>query len=254
MGHDSWRTAFVSVIRPLWKVRNKGGGVGVTHRSESRVVECLWYESLETEKVPITGYILLLHLFQRFYESFFIQRSVSKMSVIHYGVGITFYFLLPLQFVSSEISEEFSHSSLEYISLTGMLISIFGQHKWWVSCWFWYFDHSFSIRTMANLRKDSDGIRLPRGGLFELVTSPHFTFEILFFFFFWLGTENRMLLPLVFTTSNQVVSALWTFEFYKLKFPDEMESRRAIIPFILWSTALTLQHDYTTCLQPTSVQ
>ena len=85
---------------------------------------------LETEKVPVTGYILLLHLFQRFYESFFVQRSVSKMSIIHYGVGITFYFLLPLQFVSSEISEDFSHTVLEYISLIGMIISIFGQHKW----------------------------------------------------------------------------------------------------------------------------
>ena len=65
---------------------------------------------------------------------------------------------------------------------------------------------------MANLRKYSDAIRLPRGGLFELITSPHYLFEILFYFSFWFGTTNRMLMPLVFTASNQ------DKEFYKIFF------------------------------------
>ena len=86
---------------------------------------------------------------------------------------------------------------------------------------------------MAALRATSDTIKLPRGGAFELVTSPHYTFEVFFFVFFWLWTTNRMAFPLLFTLTNQSVSALWTLEFYKSKFPDEIESRRALIPFLL---------------------
>jgi len=174
----------------------------------------------ESKFVPTTGVLILIHLIQRLYESIFIQKSVSKMSVVHYIVGYAFYFLLPLQYISSEPETNLESTTTTYALLIGAILAMIGQH--------------LSIRKMASLRNDgSVGHKLPRGGIFNLVCSPHYTFEILFYFFIWLLTGSRMIFPFIFTLCNQSVSAIWTLKFYRLKFPDEMEDRRALIPFVL---------------------
>jgi len=87
---------------------------------------------------------------------------------------------------------------------------------------------------MAKLRANGQtGHKLPKGGMFELVCSPHFLFEITFYFSIWILSGPRMIFPFIFTFCNQSVSALWTLSFYRTKFPDEIESRKAIVPFLL---------------------
>jgi len=83
----------------------------------------------ETNQIPVAGWLLTFHLFQRLYESFFIQKSISKMSIFHYGLGITFYFLLPIQFVSTEPNDSMEHSIANWIAISCALFSIAAQHN-----------------------------------------------------------------------------------------------------------------------------
>ena len=82
----------------------------------------------ESKFIPTTGVLILIHLLQRLYESIFIQKSVSKMSVVHYMVGYAFYFLLPIQYISSEPETHLESSLTTYALLTGSVIAMIGQH------------------------------------------------------------------------------------------------------------------------------
>ena len=82
----------------------------------------------ESKFVPTTGVLILIHLIQRLYESIFIQKSVSKMSVVHYMVGYAFYFLLPLQYISSEPETNLESSMTTYALLAGAVLAMIGQH------------------------------------------------------------------------------------------------------------------------------
>ena len=82
----------------------------------------------ESKFVPTTGVLILIHLIQRLYESIFIQKSVSKMSVVHYIVGYAFYFLLPLQYISSEPETNLESTTTTYALLIGAILAMIGQH------------------------------------------------------------------------------------------------------------------------------
>ena len=86
----------------------------------------------ETNQIPIAGWLLGIHILQRLYESFFIQKSVSKMSIFHYGVGVTFYFLLPIQFVSAEPNDALEFTAINWLSIISAIISISAQHVMYV--------------------------------------------------------------------------------------------------------------------------
>ena len=73
----------------------------------------------------------------------------------------------------------------------------------------------------------------PPIGLFKYIFSPQFLFEILFYFFMIPITGYHFTFPFLFTATNQTISALYTLQFYKEKFPEEIAGRKAIIPFIL---------------------
>jgi len=73
----------------------------------------------------------------------------------------------------------------------------------------------------------------PKAGLFKYIFSPHFLFEIIFYFFLIPLSGNHFLFPFLFTATNQTISAIYTFQFYQQKFPEEIGGRKALIPLIL---------------------
>ncbi|XP_037958890.1 polyprenol reductase-like, partial [Teleopsis dalmanni] len=95
---------------------------------------------------------------------------------------------------------------------------------------------------LVNLRKNpqtgevsTEKHLLPRGGFFNLISSPHMFFEIVMY------AVLLSLLPrctswyfIVFwVLSNQTMNALLTHKWYKDNFKDYPKNRRALFPLVL---------------------
>jgi 3-oxo-5-alpha-steroid 4-dehydrogenase 1 len=103
----------------------------------------------------------------------------------------------------------------------------------------------FAYGFLANLRADAilrslrrpgeTGYRIPRGGLFEYVSSANYLAEIIEWLGFALATSNAAGWAFfVFTLANLVPRALAHHRWYQAKFKDEYPRfRRAIVPFVL---------------------
>lgn len=92
-----------------------------------------------------------------------------------------------------------------------------------------------SDQALLNLRKgDKKGYYIPRGGLFEYISSPNLLGEIIE----WLGWALMCwCLPslafALWTIANLIPRALDHHRWYKGKFPDYPKHRKAVIPFWL---------------------
>ncbi len=89
-------------------------------------------------------------------------------------------------------------------------------------------------RVLANLRAPGEtGYRIPRGGLYELVSCPNYFGELLA----WTGFAIAAGSPaawvfVVFTAANLVPRARSHHKWYLNNFPDYPRERRAVIPFL----------------------
>ena len=80
------------------------------------------------KSIPISGLILLVHFYRRLYEQFFVARSRSYMSILHYLMGYVFYFLLPIQFIISDPDAKTEISATNILCLVGVVASMICQH------------------------------------------------------------------------------------------------------------------------------
>ena len=88
-------------------------------------------------------------------------------------------------------------------------------------------------KLLADLRTDDKNYRIPSGGLFDLVTAPHYLMELSA----WLGMAlmSRHLaayMVFVWTCSYLLARAMRTHEWYQEKFKDYPRERRVILPFL----------------------
>jgi 3-oxo-5-alpha-steroid 4-dehydrogenase 1 len=89
--------------------------------------------------------------------------------------------------------------------------------------------------TLRRLRKTGEhGYKIPHGGAFEYVSTPHFLGEIIE----WLGyaiavNHTSAYAFFLFTMSNLIPRSLSHHQWYDNNFKDYPKNRRAIIPFLL---------------------
>lgn len=96
-------------------------------------------------------------------------------------------------------------------------------------------------RKLANMRKDRTGKIaymnhvIPRGGFFEVISSPHMFFEIeIYLAALGMMNENITWTYIVLTVVlNQVYFALETHKWYQTKFKEYPKDRKAIFPNLL---------------------
>ncbi len=87
--------------------------------------------------------------------------------------------------------------------------------------------------TLLRLRRESDGYVLPRGGLFDLVTSPNYLGELLEWTGWAILTWSLPGLAFaVYTFANLAPRAIAHRRWYRERFPDYPSKRRALIPFV----------------------
>ena len=88
---------------------------------------------------------------------------------------------------------------------------------------------------LAGLRRPGEtGYKIPRGGLYELISCPNYFGELLEWLGWAIATWSVAGLSFaVFTAANLVPRALTHHRWYREKFPEYPRSRRAVVPFVL---------------------
>uniref|UniRef100_A0A1A9WM31 Polyprenal reductase n=1 Tax=Glossina brevipalpis TaxID=37001 RepID=A0A1A9WM31_9MUSC len=195
---------------------------------------------IKSNEALITTLLMTLQCIRRFYETNFVQifSSKQKIHLSHYIVGYLHYFgaILALLintegFVKDSLPSTFSFTKITLIQY--MCLALF--HFSWSQQW-------KTNMILVNLRKDSKTGKInsehhlmPRGGLFEMVSSPHMFFEIQIYVAV-MGILYQSLtwkLIVIWVTGNQIVNALLTHKWYKENFKNYPKNRKAIIPFLL---------------------
>ena len=116
---------------------------------------------------------------------------------------------------------------LQWYHFTGVLLFIYA------SSYHQYKRHSI----LANIRTGCDGntYGLPKGGWFELVTSPHYFAEILIYTGIAMvqGLKNVWTIaPVISTSLLLLIGAKLTHEWYTETYREECSKRCALIPYI----------------------
>lgn len=98
-----------------------------------------------------------------------------------------------------------------------------------------YFINRSADRTLLRLRKEGDGAyKIPRGGLYELISCPNYFGEILQWGGFCVATWSLPALAFAwYSAANLAPRALSHHRHYRHEFSDYPKSRKALIPFLL---------------------
>ena len=126
--------------------------------------------------------LLSLQVFRRLYECAVInQSSTSTMNITHYIVGFAHYFCAATGylceapgFLPNSSTAPPAELSVSTISLAGWLATIVFLGAW--------YQQLQAHKTFAQLkRKNAAGHSIPDGGLFDLVSCPHYLCEIIIY-------------------------------------------------------------------------
>lgn len=185
--------------------------------------------------------LITIQCLRRCYETQFVQvfSSKLKMNLSAYLVGYVHYFGEVVALLSQAdgfVRENTAASLMPYrFELTPRI-------AFWIAIFIYAWRYQFqSNLILANLRKDRTGAvttqkhSIPRGGYFELVSSPHMFFEVVMYVALygltWRNTSSLYVLGWV--ISNQMMNAWLTHQWYRENFKEYPSTRRALIPYLL---------------------
>lgn len=183
---------------------------------------------------------MTLQCTRRFIESNFLQifSKKSKINLTHYICGYLHYygaFVIIVAkghgFVTS------SHPVTFEVNVSEAFRALFATG---VFIYFWYKQYESNM-IFINLRKDKTGKiatethLVPRGGLFEYVSSPHMTCEVgMYLILYVLLAENTSyIFCLGWVVCNQFSNAFLTHQWYRQHFSDYPKNRKSFIPFVI---------------------
>lgn len=102
-------------------------------------------------------------------------------------------------------------------------------------CGFGIAYHSDS--TLVQLKKSTGTYQIPKGGMFQFVSCPHFLGEILEWTGFCVASNGSLATFsfLIWTVCNLIPRALAQHQWYHSKFPEEYKQlrRKAVFPLVL---------------------
>ncbi|KAE8213856.1 hypothetical protein CF327_g2678 [Tilletia walkeri] len=227
----SWRTVFLIeyagpiIIHPLFYFL-----APTLHRSAP-------FEPSQVQTLALS--LVVLHYIKREFETLFIHRfsndtmpffNVFKNSFHYWGLGGVFIaFFLYSPSTSRSALAKIAPSS-PFALLNDQTYLLIGASIWVIA----ELGNLFSHLQLMWLRPKGTRVRkIPRGGAFELVTSPNYFFEITS----WLALTFLTLSPAVglFAIVGAVQMAAWAdkkHRNYRKEFKDYPRNRKRMIPFI----------------------
>jgi protein-S-isoprenylcysteine O-methyltransferase Ste14 len=98
-----------------------------------------------------------------------------------------------------------------------------------------YAINKYSDSVLRDLRKPGEtGYKIPRGGVYELVSCPNYLGEVLEWVGWAVATWSLAGLSFaVFTAANLLPRAIANHRWYHKKFPDYPKARKAVIPYLV---------------------
>ncbi|KAK9508945.1 hypothetical protein O3M35_006375 [Rhynocoris fuscipes] len=217
----------------------------VIHSIPKLAKDFLSYFILEDQVATVSAVDTLLALFlitiqsyKRFYETHYVSVfSNAMMDISHYLIGLIHYFgtILAIVVESPGFSQsgKFENSfQFKDISYKEVVISLIFLWAWW--------NQLKSATILGNLRKNKKGEvvtqehRIPYGGLFSYVSSPHSMCEIIMYLCLSLILfENHTFHYITaWVLVNQVETSILAHRWYKNKFKEYPKNRKALIPSI----------------------
>lgn len=183
--------------------------------------------------------LITIQCWRRFYETFFVQvfSSKLKMNLSAYLVGYIHYFGSVVVILSQ--AEGFVRTDG---SLLPYRFELSPRIAFWIAVFVYAWRYQFQTNLiLASLRKDRSGNvisqkhSVPRGGYFELISSPHMFFEIVMYIALYaiIARNTSAVYVLVWVISNQTMNSWLTHQWYRENFKDYPATRRALIPYVL---------------------
>lgn len=189
--------------------------------------------------------------------------SNARMNVVHYIFGYLFYFGVGLSVVAEAPgftgrgkTYEASLCLTDQLNNTGINSTIIGPSEVVFKGNFFAWNYVLGViifigasvlqfqshYILANLRKDNTGKivtlehSIPRGGMFNILSCPHYFAEILIYLSLSLifgGQSSTWWMVCCFVTTNQIIVGLFNHHWYHQKFKDYPSSRKAVLPYVL---------------------
>ncbi|KAK9881403.1 hypothetical protein WA026_016293 [Henosepilachna vigintioctopunctata] len=197
-------------------------------------------KSLMSVKDTIVGLTLYtIHCYKRFYETHFVNvfSKSAQITVIQYIAGIIYY---PFSFIGvlsaapkfaigTNNDVEVEVIKIDYLDILVIMVFL-------CSAWVQY----KSAIILSNLRRNSrhaenrDAYKIPEGGLFMFISSPHINTEILIYICLLYYFQNNLTWISIFllVLANQMNSIYETHEWYKKTFRNYPSQRKMFIPLI----------------------
>ncbi|XP_068627803.1 polyprenol reductase [Battus philenor] len=197
--------------------------------------------AVSVKAVVLALSLLTVQCIRRCYETYCLQvfAKSSKMNLSHYLVGLGHYFgcviatvgQAPL-FCGSQNRDKVIWTDTRTTFLSIPCIAVF--------LWAWYEQYQSNI-IFANMRRDkktgevvTEDHGIPRGRVFERISSPHRFCEILLYTVLIILIPTKTFFCIyLWVLSNQIQTAIQAHEWYKKTFKDYPVNRNAIIPNIL---------------------
>ncbi|XP_030022781.2 polyprenol reductase [Manduca sexta] len=183
--------------------------------------------------------LLTVQCMRRLYETYYLQvfAKNSKMNLSHYLAGILHYYACILVAIAQ--APLFSGESRKNITWIDTKTIYLVVPSVLIFMWCWHEQYKTNI-IFANMRKDkktgkvvTEDHSVPRGRLFEYVSSPHRMCEVVMY------TILLMLIPTktffciyLWVLGNQFQTAITAHDWYKKTFSNYPPNRKAIIPYI----------------------
>lgn len=161
-----------------------------------------------------------IHLTRRLLETMFMMKypKEARMHVIAYLFGLTYYIVVPLTY-----GTVLSHfSSTVYI---GTAIFLIGNVIQW---------HSHYVLSLLSTKGRGRYI-IPREGLFNLVSCPHYFGEIVIYLglaIMMLNGPLRVWYPFVWVVVNLTLAAKMTHTWYLVHFKTYPVQRKKLVPYV----------------------
>lgn len=166
------------------------------------------------------------HYFQRTFVFPFTLRPGGRTPVMVVAMG--FAFNLANAYLNARWLSHFGDYPISWLwspaFLLGLTLFITG-----------YRINRWADRVLANLRRPGEtGYKIPRGGLYEVISCPNYFGELLEWTGFAIAAGSSAAWTFVlFTAANLIPRALTHHRWYRAKFPDYPPWRKAVIPKLL---------------------
>ena len=202
------------------------------------LIGCQRKPSVSQESILLLTILLLTQVLRRLYECLFVSiYSNSRMNLIHYMFGLSFYFGIGLSILSEAPGIKLG-SDVHFMSTNNVVTwsHLLGTYLFILASMIQFRSH----KILANMRSDGNVSKysiVPNEFLFKYVSSPHYLAEMLIYISFWIivGLNSvTFALIMIQVEMTQVVTGIFNHEWYQQKFRDDYpKSRKAVIPFLL---------------------